>query len=185
MEKSKKARSKFTFTIILALLFVANQAIGSDSFSLNDPGTYKTYKGKVIDKITKKPLVYASVILENYNISTISNSDGDFTLKVSDDNPAKNINISYLGYVSKTIPIGDFTNKRMKIQLTPVSISLNEFEVMPNSADEIVLKMIRNISVNYSSESNMMDAFYRESIKKGRNQVALAEEVVNIYKKSY
>jgi len=47
-----------------------------------DTLTYVQYKGSVIDQDTRTPLAFASLSLEGTNIATVTNSDGEFSLKV-------------------------------------------------------------------------------------------------------
>jgi len=67
----------------------------------------KTVTGRVISE-EGKPLKSASVIISGKTIGTITDDNGNFVLKVTDDSP---IVISYVGYKTETIPAPkpDFT----------------------------------------------------------------------------
>jgi len=69
---------------------------------------YKEYKGLVIDGKTKKPLEYASISVSNSNISTISNLEGVFLIKVPTSLKNENVVITYMGFQNKMIPLSSF-----------------------------------------------------------------------------
>ena len=43
---------------------------------------YLEFNGKVVNSENKEPLVFANINLIGSNVSTISNNDGDFTIKI-------------------------------------------------------------------------------------------------------
>ena len=96
---------------VLAFLVIQPSVIAQDDTASN----YNEYKGMVIDGKTKKSLEYASISVSNSNISTISNLDGVFLLKVPDDLKSESVIITYLGYQRKTIPLSSFGKGEMKI----------------------------------------------------------------------
>ncbi|MEL6193720.1 MAG: TonB-dependent receptor, partial [Bacteroidota bacterium] len=63
-----------------------------------------TVKGYVIDE-AKDPLVGATVLIAGTNSGTLSDASGSFTIYLPDD--ADEITISYLGYETQTIKVGD------------------------------------------------------------------------------
>ena len=46
---------------------------------------FKEIKGTVVDSKTNIPLIFTDLILQDSNISTITNSDGEFLLKIPND----------------------------------------------------------------------------------------------------
>src|SRR5690606_35765575 len=63
--------------------------------------------GKIIDKDTKQPLEYASVIFQsttdaNYITGEITDENGDFTFEVNAD--VYEIKVEYMGFDAMTIP---------------------------------------------------------------------------------
>lgn len=61
----------------------------------------KTVRGTVLDKGTSEPVIGAAVIVDGTTNGTVTDLDGNFSLKV-DALPA-NITVSFLGYVSQSI----------------------------------------------------------------------------------
>jgi hypothetical protein len=144
-------------------------------------------KGKVIDAETRSPLVFATVAIKESNVAIVTNIDGEFTLKVSDLSNSKTLEISFVGYKNKTIPLSELKGNGSKnvIALESAPIPIKEIVVKPLDPVSIVQKAINNISKNYESVPNLMTAFYRETIRKNRTYVSIGEAVVEIFKAPY
>jgi hypothetical protein len=146
-----------------------------------------TIKGKVVDAQTRNPLVFATVSVMETNVAIVTNIDGEFILKIGETVTSKNIEVTYLGYKNKVIPISELKDNGAKniIELVSAPIPIKEIIVKPLDPNEIVKKAIENIGKNYESEANLMTAFYRETIKKNRTYVSIGEAVVEIFKAPY
>ncbi len=153
--------------------------------------SFKQYKGEVVGADSNKSLVFATIAIEETNISTITNSDGEFLLKVpnkiADDLMDSNVLVSFLGYRTKRIPLIQFDeNGNNKIELSVSVTELPEVNVeVPKNAEELVRQTLAKKGENYFEDPTLMTAFYRETIKKRRKNVSLSEAVVNIYKTPY
>ncbi len=186
----KKGRTILSLLLIVILASSATAVAipGTDvmvSLKPSDTLGYNEYRGKVLDAKTGKPLSFATVAVEGENTATITNSEGNFILKVSKKSEAQNIIISYLGYNNLTFPLKDFTQKKNILKLDESVITLNEVVITPGPAYNIILKVLDNIRNNYPSQPFRMTGFYRESIQKRNNYVSLAEAIINIYKAPY
>jgi Outer membrane receptor proteins, mostly Fe transport len=72
-----------------------------------------TVKGIVLDEITGEPLIGAAIVDQNSKIASISDLEGNFTLKIPSYD--SEIEISYLGYISRKIPVSaDMGTIKMK-----------------------------------------------------------------------
>ncbi|MCD6091201.1 MAG: carboxypeptidase-like regulatory domain-containing protein [Bacteroidales bacterium] len=151
----------------------------------SDTLSYRSFKGKIIDAQTKKPLVFASVTVEDENTATITNLEGEFLIKISKKSKSQNLFISFLGYYNLSFPLIKLKAEGNILELQPAVITLNEVQVFPDSPESIVRAMLRRIGQNYANEANAMKGFYRESIKKRNTYVGLSEAVVDIYKAPY
>lgn len=152
--------------------------------SAENTPSYKIYYGRLIDKTSNDRIIHASIFVQGKNVSTISNDQGEFVLKVADNIGAKNIVITHLGYKNLVVPLSALTHKLNKLYMEPESINLSQIYV-PNIVSQIIEKVIANRDKNYSVKPNQMTGFYRESIQKRKTYVSLAEGVVKIYKSSY
>jgi hypothetical protein len=174
----------------LLILGISVQGVKAGSIgnkTKQDPQNYITIKGKVFDKETGLPLVFASVAVKESNVATVTNLDGEFSIKLPTPVTAKNLEISYVGYKNETIPISSLKEdgSTNKISMIVAVIPIKEIIVKPMYPDEIVEKAISLISKNYPSIPNLMTAFYRETIKKNRTYVSIGEAVVEIFKSPY
>lgn len=167
---------------MMSICFLTTQSIyAQQPVSLD----YVKYQGVVLDNNTKKPLEYASISVSNSNITTITNSEGEFVLKVSNSFLDESVTIIYLGFANKTISLSEFSEGKTKIYMNPSSVDLPEINVVSKDPNLIIRKLQENKSINYMDNPVVMTAFYRESIKKRNKYASLSEAVVDIHKQSY
>lgn len=176
----RKSVSLFMLTGFLLTLFL----VSAQTFA-QDTDKYIEYKGKIISDVTGKSLEYASISLAGTNIATVSNSEGDFSLKVPADQQDKNVLISYLGYANREVPLAQLKTWKTEIRLIESIERLPEVSVSTKDPEAIVREAARKIKNNYTSDPLIMTAFYRESISKGKKYASLSEAVVEIYKQPY
>lgn len=170
---------------IVALLLVPAAGLAQQEEEAG-AAEYRQFQGEVMDAQTKDPLVFATLILEKQNISTITNSEGGFLLKVPVEVDGGNVQISFLGYTSRSIPLSQFKEEGNEIYLTPSVTTLPEVDVVvPRDARALVEETFANRENTYMQDPLRMTAFYRETIKKRRRNVSLSEAVVTIYKTPY
>jgi hypothetical protein len=154
--------------------------------TFQDESDYTSYRGEIVDAESGKPLVFATITLESNNISTVSNTEGNFLLKVPEDISDGTIIVSFLGYETRRIPMSQLDNGINRI---PLAISITELSevnlTVPKNARVLVKETLRRKGENYFDDPTLMTAFYRETIKKRRRNVSLSEAVVNIYKAPY
>ena len=178
MNKSSLNRFIYMFAIFLVCVNIIN-AQTQDNF--------KEIEGKVVDKSTNKPLVFADIVINNTNISTVTNSDGEFLLKVSEGFVDETISVTYLGYEKVELKIAAIGNNE-KIELEPGFTALNEISIiatLKEDARELVKKTLKNKSTIYNNNNALMTAFYRETIKKRKKNASISEAVVKIHKQPY
>jgi len=146
---------------------------------------YITVSGQLKDAKTGEKISYATITVPNTSIGTVSNSDGEFTLKVNSSLNAEYFEVSHLSYATTKFKISEAVGKEKTFYLELEPIKLNEISVVPGDARGIVEMALRNIRKNYSQTPNMMTGFYRESIRQRRTYLSISEAVVDIYKAPY
>lgn len=147
---------------------------------------FNTYQGTIVDSESNKPLMLATIALENTNISTVSNAEGAFSLKVPKDILDGQVVVSFLGYHTTEIPLEQLKGSKNKIALQPSVIELSEVSLeVPKDAEALVRETLKRRGDNYFDDPTIMTAFYRETIKRRRRNVSLSEAVVNIFKSPY
>ena len=185
-----KTFKNISFIAVVVLLAFAVQSLalpGPSSRKKADLQNYLTIRGKVVDSETGSPLVFATVAVMETNVAIVTNIDGEFTLKIGDSEVSKNLEITYLGYKNKVVPISVMRNDGFKnvIELEAAPIPIKEIVVRPLNPEDIVGKAIDRIGKNYENVPNLMTAFYRETIRKNRTYVSIGEAVVEIFKAPY
>ncbi len=145
----------------------------------------RSIRGIVLDESNKKPLAFATVAIEGGNVATVSNSEGAFLLKFSEDLLNNDLIISFIGYERKVYPLANLKDEDNQFFLSPTSVSLSEVSVFPSDPNLLIKAIMSRRDQNYVTENMRNTAFYRETIKKGRNYVSLTEAVVDVYKPGY
>ncbi|MGV6846222.1 MAG: carboxypeptidase-like regulatory domain-containing protein [Lutibacter sp.] len=177
-----------TKKIALLSIFLLLSAI-SFSNSLNntniDTLKYKTFKGKVIDSKTRKPLIFASLSVLNSNISTITNSQGHYQIKIPNNYLSGNLKVSFLGYTSEIVKINELQKHNATIRLETYIEELEEIKITLKDAQSLVKKMLEKKGDNYLAFPTKMTAFYRETIQKRRAYASIAEAIVTVNKAAY
>jgi hypothetical protein len=153
----------------------------------NDQQKVLTFNGKVVDSETGTPLVFAGVAVKESNVATVTNIDGEFLIKIAETQTSRNLEVTYLGYKSKVVPLTDLREDGYKniISMVTAPIPIKEIIVKPVDPEAIVRNAIGRIGRNYVDEPNLMTAFYRETIRKNRTYVSIGEAVVEIFKAPY
>jgi len=185
--KTFKHISLIAVLLLLALTVqTASAGIRSDK-KKSDQQNLVVIKGKVIDAESRAPLVFATVAVKESNVAIVTNIDGEFTLKIGDLATSKSLEVSFVGYKNKTIPLSDLKDNGYKnvIALEAAPIPIKEIIVKPLDPNSIVEKAISNLHKNFESVPNLMTAFYRETIRKNRTYVSIGEAVVEIFKAPY
>ena len=172
---------KSTSFSLFFFLFCAAQV-----WAQGESPAYREIKGEVVDSRTGKALVLANITLKNTNIATVTNSEGEFLLKVPGGTTDGLVTFSYLGYANKTVLLAMLKPEKNKIELEIAVTELAEVGVnAPRDARTLVERVFAKKADTYLNKPTLMTSFYRETIKKRRRNVSLSEAVVNVYKASY
>jgi len=81
-------------------------------------------KGVVKDGVSGNPIAYVSVWVENENIGTTAEENGEFSINLNDK--SKNLVFSVLGYERKVVKASDVAI----VLMTPSSVELNEIFIV-------------------------------------------------------
>lgn len=190
IQKNIGLPKKSLITMLLAILLVGVTGTQRASAFFQDEEqqtvSFTQYKGEVLDANNKKPLVFASLSIVDSNISTITNTEGKFTLKVPQDADSGKLAVSFLGYKTRIIPLAQFSDGKSEILMQVSVMELSGIDLsVPKDAKILVQETLEKKGQNYFDDPTLMTAFYRETIKKRRKNVSLSEAVVNIYKTPY
>jgi len=185
--KTIKNYSLILLALLLAFSFESANAGGSNGRKKGDQQSYITIRGKVVDAETGTPLVFATVAVSETNVAVITNIDGEFTIKIGESLVSKNLEFTFLGYKTKSVPVSSMQNNdyKNKVTMEAAPIPIKEIIVKPIDPTDIVLKAITRIGKNYETVPNLMTAFYRETIRRNHTYVSIGEAVVEIFKAPY
>ena len=148
------------------------------------PVKYFFLSGKIVDDKKENPIKYASVSLANKPIGTISNVDGNFLLKIHPDFIRDTIVISCMGYAQMMMPAHKILDEDV-IVMNPVSIRIKEVKVVATTPSKLLQNIRDHLLVNYSEDSKLMTAFYRETVQQDNDYINVSEAVIEILKAPY
>ena len=170
-------------SIIYVITFIFSILLPLTSFSQG----IVNYSGKVRNNKTKKPMEYVSLTVPGTNISTVTNAEGYFSLKVPEEELSQGIKVEQIGYQSRI-----FTREELSVNSDNLNLflkssdkPLKEVIVLGGDPREIVEMALEKIPENYSDKNNLFSGFYRETVKKGSRFVSISEAMVDVLKKPY
>ncbi len=186
MKDQKINPVKYIINFILMILagICCTNFISAAPSNFNQPDslTYLQYKGSVIDNSSKKPLAFVTMAVNGTNIATISNSEGQFILKVPKNLTDAKVTVTLLGYQRRQLNLSGFNKENNVVGLNNLPVTLSEVTVYPKNPEWLMRDVMNRRSLNYYADPMFMTAFYRETIKKRRTYVSLSEAVVEILK---
>ena len=143
--------------------------------------------GVVKDKESRKELANVNVSVIGSNVGTITNADGEFSLKLSQADTGKGLVISHVGYLNVRLSGDelDTDKKRLTVWMVPHTLTLKDVNVFGGDPRKLVEKAILQIPHSYSDKNQMFSAFYRETIQKGSRYIGISEAVMDVYKSDY
>ncbi|MFL0299246.1 carboxypeptidase-like regulatory domain-containing protein [Aquirufa novilacunae] len=183
MKTNLRVRFLGVFFVLLLGAWSANARFSSSKAA--DSTSFNQFKGSILDSKTRNELVYASISVLGTSISTISNSEGKFAIKVPKDNQNASLVISFLGYKNKVVSINELKAEKNILYLEPSNTVLEEVVVNSRDAKTVFLGVLNNRLQNYGDDPLAMTGFYRETIKKRRTYVSLSESIVKIQKEPF
>jgi len=141
------------------------------------------YSGKVRDAQSGKPLQYVNVLIPHTNIATVTNQDGEFTIKAP--KKPQYIAFTHVGYKPQRIPVSSDSSAGIRVRLTPSTVVLDDIIVTIDDPKEILYSAMDKIPDNFSNNPERFRCFYRETAQKRQKYIYLSEAVTDMYKTSY
>ena len=105
-----------------SVVYSAEDVSKMNSVAIAQQAKTRTVVGSVIDFETGEPIIGASVAVAGKSVGTISDLDGNFSIRVDGDNI--NLEISFIGYEKQTVTVAD--GKKLTVRLRAVSELLDE-----------------------------------------------------------
>jgi hypothetical protein len=174
------------FSVIDKYIIVSHaerkQTLSSDSSSFFK---IKYITGKIIDDETSEPLPFAAIALKNTGKGTVSNNNGDFGIKITQELANDTLSVSYLGYLGREIPVMKAFGNNLTIAMKKEFISIPEIIIKNQNPQEIISRAYKAIPHNYGDTPASMTGFYREGVMKKSELQTYSEAVLQIYKSAY
>ena len=164
--------------LILSLLIFCTLNLSAQSDTLR---LAFSVRGTVVDATNGVAIESALVTVPGTNYSTVTNADGKFTIKSGE--PFSSVQVSVLGY--KTSVCEASPDKPVRIRLKPESYALEGATIISGDAYDLVCAAIRRIPDNYSSKPELLECFYRETVRKRTRYTYISEAVARMYKTGY
>ncbi len=168
---------KIVLLLLSALPFLS---IPSHAQEIQDDSLRYSVSGKVTDSRNGSAIQFVNVYMEGRHHATVTNADGEFTLK--SDIPIRRILFSHLGYESASVSPG---TGPLRVKLIPMSTMLDPAIAISAEPWRLIREAVRRIPDNYVSENESLKCFYRETLQKRQRYVYISEAVATLYKTSY
>jgi hypothetical protein len=175
-------RSRFVIgsLLVTGFTFLCNHLSAQDA---------ESFRGKLIDSKTNESIPFATLRLKNKNMGVISNAEGDFQFPIRIKSLSEAIEISCIGYVTKTVALNDLSEVQLNViklqqavkQLSEVVI--NGKKIRGLSPNRIVELAIEAIPKNYPVKPFSYVAYYRDYQFKDKESeyVNLNEAIVEVF----
>jgi len=145
----------------------------------------KEITGTITDNETGEPVPYVAISLPKKGKGTVTNSNGEFMLKVYREWIYDTLVISHLGYFKEKIPVSRAITNKLNIPLKRDYVPIPEIIIRNQLPDEIIRKAYLSITRNFGNSPALLMAFYREAVIKKNDLQIYSEAIVEIYKSSY
>ena len=147
--------------------------------------------GRIVDKTTKLPVSYATIILkkDSYSLGLYANLEGDFSIKNIEKYQSDIIIISSIGYKKKYIPIKELKREELNIIfLDQAKETLNEITVVSKKEKKkrkkrvrpksLIKEAIKRIPKNYPIKPYTFVSYYRDYLKRNKEYSNLNEAII-------
>jgi hypothetical protein len=158
----------------------ANPVTGRDSMP-----EFVSIGGMITDSETSEPLPYATIGISHRGRGTVTNINGEFVLRISEECIDDTLTVSYVGYVNRLIPVRSLPGNMMTISMQRDFIPIPEIIIRAQDPQLIIRKTISSIASNYGTTPALLTGFYREGVYRRKEPQVYSEAVVQIYKSPY
>jgi hypothetical protein len=141
--------------------------------------------GTITDAETGDPLPFATIGIIRTGKGTVTNSSGEFGLKIPRECLNDSLTVSFLGYINRRIPVKQALGNKFNIIMKREFVSIPEIIIKSQAPQEILRRAFIAITRNYGSTPASLSAFYREAVTKKSLLQIYSEAILQIYKSSY
>lgn len=138
------------------------------------------FRATIMDAETNEPIPFAHIGIADTPLGTVSNSEGEFAMKLGQQHLEKKLLVSSVGYVTTQVGLDLMVDKFPVIWLERAVVELDPVVVTTLSAKEIVRKAISKIEQNFPDHNFTTEAFYRTASNENGEFVRLLEAGVKV-----
>ncbi|QHT66245.1 hypothetical protein GXP67_06020 [Rhodocytophaga rosea] len=139
-------------------------------------------KGRVTDKITSKPLSFATISLAGKSLGNVTNGEGEFVFKVPTRFMADTLKVSFMGYKPFKISLSLIGNQKAEIALEPDVIELEEVVFEQKTALSILQEALERIPQNYQLGPVKQTLYIRDRTFQDGEPIQATEAVYESYR---
>jgi hypothetical protein len=141
----------------------------------------QTLRGIISDAQTGEPLPSANIVIKDTYTGTISNTDGEFELRVRD--LPFTLVIRYIGYFSQEIQITRVDETPIEVRMVPNVRELGEVTVTGgNPADDIMREVIRRKQIwRETLASYTAQAYTRQRLESDTSIASISETLSEVF----
>jgi hypothetical protein len=145
---------------------------------------FKTLRGIILDSENNSPIESVNISIINSSIGSITNSDGNFIIRIPNNLINSSLSISHIGYQNEKIEIKLIKDDNI-ISLTPYSTQLDDvvlFSQKTNlSANQIIKNAFDNYSKNFPNTPYISKGFLRHTERNKKEYKWLIEAGITMY----
>mgnify|MGYP000999235402 CR=1 FL=1 len=141
--------------------------------------------GKIVDAETSEPLPFATIGISHRGKGTVTNYNGDFILRISEENLNDTLTVSYVGYVNRLLPVRSLPGNVMTITMDRDYIPIPEIIIRAQDPQVILRRTVSSVASNYGTTAAILTGFYREGVYRKKEPQIYSEAVLRIYKSPY
>ncbi|MDP4277115.1 MAG: carboxypeptidase-like regulatory domain-containing protein [Bacteroidota bacterium] len=144
-----------------------------------------TLSGHITDAETGESAPFATVRVEKLGLGTVTNADGDWTLRLPVSAAREPVSFKYVGYITQTYNISKLPDHSI-IRLRQSNFELSQVVVTPDKKFEILRAAWKAIPQNYPVKPTLTKGFYRETERVNDTLfLYFNEAILNVYKNTY
>ena len=168
------------------IILYRETSIAEKTETVNDTlPVFLSIGGRVNDAQTAEPLPYATIGISHRGRGTVTNFNGDFVLRISEECIDDTLSVSYVGYVNRLIPVRSLPGNTMTISMERDYIPIPEIIIRAQDPQLIIRKTVASVANNYGTTPALLTGFYREGVYRRKEPQVYSEAVVQIYKSPY
>lgn len=153
-----------------------------------DKKSYLTFQGIVLSEKDSFSVESAHIYIRDTSIGTITNSTGEFELKIPVELTQSEIIISSIGYKTEVLSINTLKADKTIVLLEPLYHLLEEVVVSSSRMDSsryLLEQAINAIRFNYPRKNHLLEGFYRSASMLDTSYVRLIEAAIRVQEVGY